>query len=109
MLVVGVGFGWVGHRLARWQRLKAVSALDESALAEFTQLERLELSDTLVSDLTPLAGLTQLKHLYVSSTKVRDLRPLAGLTQVTVYVDAPTEVTIPPELTGRVKPPFRPR
>ena len=80
---------------------------DISLLADLTQLNHLELFNTItLSDLSPLAGLTQLNHLRLSSRtyigsvpfggfdsvelpkslyncyNVSDLSPLAGLTQL---------------------------
>jgi hypothetical protein len=49
-------------------------------IAGLTDLQRLDLTNTQVSDLAPLAGLTALRNLDLSETQVNDLTPLAGLT-----------------------------
>lgn len=49
-------------------------------LAGLTELQKLWLSGTRVSNITPLAGLTALQELHVDYTQVSDIAPLAGLT-----------------------------
>jgi internalin A len=49
-------------------------------LAGLTALQKLDCSNTQVTDLAPLAGLTALQTLDCSSTEVADLAPLAELT-----------------------------
>ena len=46
------------------------------------KVERLELSNTGVTDLTPLAGLSKLEKLDLDNTGVTDLTPLAGLSKL---------------------------
>ncbi len=58
--------------------------VDVSALANLTQLEVLELSNTAVSDVSALANLTQLEVLELSNTAVSDVSALANLTQLEV-------------------------
>ena len=53
---------------------------DLTGLQFATNLERLYLDNNQVFDLSPLAGLTTLEHLEVCCAQVSDLTPLAGLT-----------------------------
>ena len=55
---------------------------DVTPLASLTKLEYLGLHGTDLGDLTPLAKLTNLKTLYLSCTPVFDLTPLGRLTRL---------------------------
>jgi Leucine-rich repeat (LRR) protein len=46
-------------------------------LASLKNLERLDLRNTGISDVTPLAGLTEWKYLFINDNKITDLAPLA--------------------------------
>ncbi|MCY3814170.1 MAG: sulfatase-like hydrolase/transferase [Gammaproteobacteria bacterium] len=48
-------------------------------VARLTALERVDLSDNAVSDLSPLAGLANLRDLDLSGNRVTDLWPLSGM------------------------------
>lgn len=56
---------------------------DISFLKDFTNLKRLILSTSKVSDLKPLSGLTNLEELDISSSN-SDLKPLSGLTNLRI-------------------------
>jgi internalin A len=49
------------------------------ALQQLSGLQRLDLGNTKVNDLTPLSGLSGLQRLVLGNTKVNDLTPLSGL------------------------------
>jgi Leucine-rich repeat (LRR) protein len=71
-------------------------------LVGLTQLQRLYLDQTGVTDLTPLAGLTQLQWLYLDQTRVTDLTPLRALSTTGIFIGVDRDVRIPPELKGHV-------
>ena len=54
-----------------------------AVLARLTQLTYLDLSDSLVSDVSSLRDCTNLTHVYLNDTQVSDLSVFAGLTKVT--------------------------
>ncbi len=60
-------------------RFRALTRLPPE-IAKFETLQRLDLDNTQVADITPLAGLTALQALGLGSTQVADITPLAGLT-----------------------------
>jgi len=53
-----------------------------SGLANFINLENLELHFHAISDISPLAGLTKLKSLSLGGNPVADIEPLSGLTNL---------------------------
>ena len=53
-------------------------------LENFTNLERLILSDNEITDISPLASLTTLRFLDLSGQEIADISPLAGLTALVV-------------------------
>ena len=69
------------------RKLTELSASDRgianlTGLQHATELKRLVLDGTAVSDISPLAGLTNLTGLYLYQTAVSDISPLAGLTNL---------------------------
>ena len=46
-------------------------------------MEKIDICDAKVSDITPLANLTELKKLNLRACKISDLSPIAGLTKLT--------------------------
>ena len=71
--------------LANFTELESLNLMetgvsDISPLANFTELESLNLMETGVSDISPLAGLAELESLDLWGTGVSDISPLAGLT-----------------------------
>lgn len=90
--------------LTRLQRLALdqTRVTDLTPLAGLTQLQQLQLNQTGVTDVTPLAGLTQLQNLFLTRTGVKDLTALRKLGRVTIYVDDPSDLRVPPELEQRV-------
>jgi Leucine-rich repeat (LRR) protein len=64
---------------------KQIIALPSSGLAFFSSLRQLDLSDNLITDLSPLSNMPALRHLNISKNKISDLSPLASLcTSLTV-------------------------
>ena len=63
-------------------RQQVDSLVEDPEKQIWSDLEELDLSYTLVTELTPLAGLTNLKELDLSGTPVTELTPLAGLTNL---------------------------
>ncbi|MEM9062809.1 MAG: leucine-rich repeat domain-containing protein [Pseudomonadota bacterium] len=61
-------------------------------IAEFSELRKLFLSNTQVSDLSPLAGLSGLQELFLNNTQVSDLSRLAGLSGLQVLSLSNTQV-----------------
>jgi len=59
--------------------LRNTGVTDLTPIAGLTGLERLYLCNTGVTDLAPIAGLIGLKYLYLCNTGVTDLAPIAGL------------------------------
>ena len=53
-------------------------------LENFTNLEKLILSDNEITDISPLASLTTLRFLDLSGQEIADISPLAGLTALVV-------------------------
>jgi internalin A len=66
---------------------------DLTPLKDLIQLQQLDVSLTEVSDLTSLKDLTQLQQLYVNSTQVSDLKPLKDLTQLQKLYVSYTQVS----------------
>lgn len=56
-----------------------VSTLRGLPLAESENLERLELTDNQIYDITPLAGLKNLKWFYIARNRIDDVSPLTKL------------------------------
>ena len=62
--------------------------LNFSPLKGLSQLTRLNLSVSSLSDVSFLSGLTQLTYLYLGHNSISDISPLSGLTQLTsLYLD----------------------
>ena len=55
---------------------------DLSPLENLTQLKRLDLGYSQISDISPLANLTNLTYLNLQSNQISDISPLANLTQL---------------------------
>jgi internalin A len=55
---------------------------DLEPLAELVNLQRLDLSMNQLEDLTPLVGMIRLKELYLQNSHVHDITPLANLIQI---------------------------
>lgn len=70
--------GLIGERNSRFEPENLSSII--SLVLRLPPLNKLDLSDTNVYDLTPLKELTGLKSLDLSGSRVSDLRPLMGLT-----------------------------
>ncbi len=73
---------------------------DLAPLAGLQALQSINCSDTEVSDLAPLAGLQALQSIDCSCTKVRDLAPLAGLQALQSIVFSRTQVSDLAPLAG---------
>ena len=76
---------------------------DLTPLAAHTNLESLNLNFTLVSDLTPLKNLRNLKSLSVNGTRVIDLTPLQDLTELrtlSIYNTLVSDLSALTNLTG---------
>jgi len=57
--------------------------VDVSALAGLTHLEELSLNDNAIIDISPLADLTNLENLSLSMNEIVDISPLSGLANLT--------------------------
>jgi len=66
------------ERLNVWEN----SIDDVSPLHDLTTLTSLDLGDNAIRDLEPLSGLTQLDTLYLNGNRIEDIAPLAGLTRL---------------------------
>lgn len=58
--------------------------VDFRPISGFIALEKLNLTNTKISDLRPLAGLTNMKELYLANNFIYDLTPLKDMTQLEV-------------------------
>ena len=63
----------------RYLNISSTLVSDLSPVASLVALESLQLRDTPISDLTPIAKLKALEELDLESTTVSNLRPLVGL------------------------------
>lgn len=55
---------------------------DLAKIAEFTELERLDISDNDITDISPLSSLTKLKKFYAANNSISDLSPLSNLAEI---------------------------
>jgi len=67
--------------------------VDYSRLARLTHVTSLDVSRSLIEDLTPLASLSKLTHLCLDQTRVADLEPLRQLSQLRALSIDETRVT----------------
>ena len=89
---------------AKWDKEEALTHLATipPSISSLTELKRLDLDGTQVTDLSPLAGLLRMQTLDLNSTQVTDLSPLAGMVEMqTLYLNS-TQVTDITPLAGMV-------
>jgi len=64
--------------------LQEIQITDLTPLAKLTELKELNLYQNQITDLAPLAGLKELEWLYLGNNQIVDLKPLAKLTNLTI-------------------------
>jgi len=64
-----------------WRNIQSLNGIEL-----LTNLNRLELQNTQISDLSPLTNLTKLTNLMLANSQITDIRPLANLTNLTSLI-----------------------
>ncbi len=77
-----------------------VEVTDPAPLAQFRQLEMIDLEGSQISSIEPLAELDAMRRLYLSYTQVSDIEPIVGLAAVQDLTLAHTKVTDVSALKG---------
>ncbi|NES21031.1 MAG: NACHT domain-containing protein, partial [Symploca sp. SIO3E6] len=103
LISLAMGGGWdvfdqrayLSQVLSNMQRLHLgrTQISDVFPLSGLTQLQELHLSGTQISDVSPLSGLAQLQELHLSGTQITDFSPLSGLTQLQELELSETQIT----------------